>query len=60
MLIAVLKSGPLARPADSTLLLLFDTWDRHHPKAGIFAADVRLKRPVFVIERPERLHIREL
>jgi hypothetical protein len=34
-----LKAGR-SRSPPTLPLLLFDTWDRHHPKAGVFAANV--------------------
>ena len=55
-----LKAGRSYSPPPPSLLLLLEALERHDPEAGVFAANVRLKRLVFVIERLDRVHIREL
>ena len=55
-----LKAGCSRSLPPPYLLLLLDALDRDDAEAGVFAADVRLKRLLFVIERLDRVHIREL
>ncbi len=59
-LLGRLKAGRSRSPPPPSLLLLLDALDRDDAEAGVFAANVRLKRLLFVIERLERVHIREL